>query len=385
MNVIFTCGGTGGHINPAIAVANTLKERHPDCKILFIGGEGYMEEKLVPQAGYDLKVMPAYGLERSLSFRSIRNNLQAVKSVLASIKRCKKIIKEFDADVVVGTGGYASFPALYAAKQLHIPTCVHEANAMPGLTTRMVAKWADKLLVCFPESAQYYREPEKVEVVGMPVKREFIYTKKSDAREELKLDNRPVVVSAYGSQGAKAMNEVTAELFALEQKACFPFRHIHAYGGFARDWMPEFVAKKGVDLTTCSAITMQEYIDTMPTVMAAADVIISRAGASSCSEIAASGTPCVLIPSPNVTDNHQEKNARALESQGAAVVITENECTAQRLFDEISGLLADKKRYTDMEKALYSVAVPDSAERLCAALEKLVKKKEKHNANQAKK
>ena len=385
MNVIFTCGGTGGHINPAIAVANTLKERHPDCKILFIGGEGYMEEKLVPQAGYDLKVMPAYGLERSLSFRSIRNNLQAVKSVLASIKRCKKIIKEFDADVVVGTGGYASFPALYAAKQLHIPTCVHEANAMPGLTTRMVAKWADKLLVCFPESAQYYREPEKVEVVGMPVKREFIYTKKSDAREELKLDNRPVVVSAYGSQGAKAMNEVTAELFALEQKACFPFRHIHAYGGFARDWMPEFVAKKGVDLKTCSAITMQEYIYNMPTVMAAADVIISRAGASSCSEIAASGTPCVLIPSPNVTDNHQEKNARALESQGAAVVITENECTAQRLFDEISGLLADKKRYTDMEKALYSVAVPDSAERLCAALEKLVKKKEKHNANQAKK
>ena len=385
MNVIFTCGGTGGHINPAIAVANTLKERHPDCKILFIGGEGYMEEKLVPQAGYDLKVMPAYGLERSLSFRSIRNNLQAVKSVLASIKRCKKIIKEFDADVVVGTGGYASFPALYAAKQLHIPTCVHEANAMPGLTTRMVAKWADKLLVCFPESAQYYREPEKVEVVGMPVKREFIYTKKSDAREELKLDNRPVVVSAYGSQGAKAMNEVTAELFALEQKAGFPFRHIHAYGGFARDWMPEFVAKKGVDLKTCSAITMQEYIYNMPTVMAAADVIISRAGASSCSEIAASGTPCVLIPSPNVTDNHQEKNARALESQGAAVVITENECTAQRLFDEISGLLADKKRYTDMEKALYSVAVPDSAERLCAALEKLVKKKEKHNANQAKK
>ena len=385
MNVIFTCGGTGGHINPAIAVANTLKERHPDCKILFIGGEGYMEEKLVPQAGYDLVVMPACGLERSFSPKAIRNNLEAVRSVMASVKKCKKILKEFDADVVVGTGGYASFPALYAAKQLHIPTCVHEANAMPGLTTRMVAKWADKLLVCFPESAKHYRHPEKVEVVGMPVKREFIYTRKADARAELKLDDRPVVVSAYGSQGAKAMNEVTAELFALEKKAGFPFRHIHAYGGFARDWMPEYVAKKGIDLNTCSAVTMQEYIYNMPTVMAAADVMISRAGASSCSEIAASGTPCILIPSPNVTDNHQEKNARAMEKQGAAIVIPEAECTAQRLFEEISNLLSDKEKYIAMEKALYSVAVPDSAERLCTALEKLVKKKEKPNANQGQK
>ncbi len=385
MNVIFTCGGTGGHINPAIAVANTLKERHPDCKILFIGGEGYMEEKLVPQAGYELVVLPAYGLERSLSFKAIRNNLQMLKSVLFSIKKCKQIMKDFDADVVVGTGGYASFPALYAAKQLRIPTCVHEANAMPGLTTRMVAGWVDKLLVCFPESAKHYRNPEKVEVVGMPVKREFIYTQKTDARAELKLDDRPVVVSAFGSQGAKAMNEMTAKLFALEQAAGYPFRHIHAYGGYARDWMPEYVAKQGVELENNSAITMQEYIYNMPTVMAAADVIISRAGASSCSEIAASGTPCILIPSPNVTDNHQEKNARALEAQGAAVVIPEKECTAQRLLDEMIKLIADKTRYANMEKALFAIAVPDSAERLCGVMEQLVKKKEKHNANRSKK
>ena len=385
MNVIFTCGGTGGHINPAIAVANTLKERHPDCKILFIGGEGYMEEKLVPKAGYELVVLPAYGLERSLSFKAIRNNLQMLKSVLISIKRCKQLIKDFDADVVVGTGGYASFPALYAAKQLHIPTCVHEANAMPGLTTRMVAGWVDKLLVCFPESAKHYRHPEKVEVVGMPVKREFIYTPKTDARAELKLDDRPVVVSAYGSQGAKAMNEMTAKLFALEQAAGYPFRHIHAFGGYARDWMPEYVSKQGVTLENNSAITMQEYIYNMPTVMAAADVIISRAGASSCSEIAASGTPCILIPSPNVTDNHQEKNARALEAQGAAIVIPEKECTAQRLFEEITNLLADRTRYANMEKALYAIAVPNSAERLCGVMEQLVKKKEKRNANRTEK
>lgn len=377
MNVIFTCGGTGGHINPAIAVANTLKERCPDCKILFIGGEGYMEEELVPKAGYRLAVMPAFGLERKLSVAGIRNNFRAVKSVVTAIGKCKKILREFDADVVLGTGGYASFPALYAAKQLGIPTCVHEANAMPGLTTRMVSKWADKTLVCFPESVKHYNRPEKVEVVGMPVRREFIYTQKADAKRELGLPDKPLVVTAFGSQGAKAMNEVTAKLFALEQAAGFPFQHIHAVGSFGWSWMPEYVRQQGVDLTKTAAITMQEYIYNMPTVMAAADVFISRAGASSCSEIAASGTPCVLIPSPNVTDNHQEKNARALEANGAAIVLLEKDCTPQALYDRITGLLADTQQYDAMTKALYAMAVPDSAERLCDVLEQLAKKKEK--------
>ncbi len=377
MNVIFTCGGTGGHINPAIAVANSWRERHPDSNILFIGGKGNMEEQLVPKAGYKLEVMRAFGLERRLSVSAIRNNWLAVKSVFEGIAKCKKIIKEFGADVVVGTGGYASFPALYAAKKLKVPTCVHEANAMPGLTTRLVADWVDKVLVCFPESAKHYRHPEKVEVVGMPVRREFIYTKKQDARRELGLDDKPLVVSAFGSQGAKAMNEVTGKLFRLEQDAGFPFRHIHAVGSYGWEWMPDYVARQGVDLSKTSEISIQEYIYNMPTLMAAADVVISRAGASSCSEIAASGTPSVLIPSPNVTDNHQEKNARALENQGAAVVVLEKDCTAQRLYQQIADLLADKERYAAMGRALYAMAVPDSAERLCAVMEQLAKKKEK--------
>ena len=376
MNVIFTCGGTGGHINPAIAVANIWKERHPESKILFIGGRGNMEEELVPKAGYPLEVMPAFGLERSLSPAAMKNNWRAVKSVLSAVKKCKKIIRDFDADVVVGTGGYASFPALYAAHKLKIPTCIHEANAMPGLTTRMAAKWTDKVLVCFPESVKHYQCPEKVEVVGMPVRREFIYTQKADARKELGLDEKPLVVSAFGSQGAKAMNEMTAKLFALEQKNGFPFRHIHAVGSYGWSWMSDFVKAQGVKLENCPGIQMQEYIYNMPTIMAAADVIISRAGASSCSEIAASGTPCVLIPSPNVTDNHQEKNARALEAQGGAVVVLEKDAAPQRVYEEITALLADKDRYHAMGKALYGISVPDSAERLCAVMEQLAKKKE---------
>ncbi len=371
MNVIFTCGGTGGHINPAIAVANIWKERHPDSNILFIGGKNNMEEELVPKAGYQLVVLPAYGLERGKSLQALKMNIKAVKSTLSGIRECKRIIRDFRADVIVGTGGYASFPALMAGSLLGIPTCVHESNAMPGLTTRLIADRVDKVLVCFPESKKYYRHPNRVEVVGMPVKREFIYTKKEEARRELGLDERPLIVSAFGSQGAKAMNQMTAELFALEQAMGFPFQHIHAVGSYGWGWMPDYVRSQGVDLSQNRGISMQEYIYNMPTVMAGADVVISRAGASSCNEIAASGTPCVLIPSPNVTDNHQEKNARALADNGAAVLMLEKDCNARRMMEEITSLLADKSRYNRMSKALQSMVVVDCAERLCGIMEQL--------------
>ena len=374
MNVIFTCGGTGGHINPAIAVANAWKQRYPDSNILFIGAKDRMEEKLVPAAGYRLETIPASGMRRSLSLDAIKYNLRSVKYVFQAVSRCKRIIREFKADVVVGTGGYASFPALYAASCMGIPTCVHEANAVPGLTTRMIADRASKVLTCFPESAKYYRHPEKVEAVGMPVRSEFLFTKKEDARRELGLDDRPLVVSAFGSQGAKTMNEQMAQLFAMEMRAGYPFQHIHATGSYGKDWMPELVKKQGVDLAECKGISMQEYIYNMPTVMAAADLIISRAGSASCNEIAASGTPCILIPSPNVTDNHQEKNARALSDNGAAMLILEKDCTAQALMDAITSMLGDKEGQEKMTAALQRLCVPDSAERLCDVIAQLCKK-----------
>ena len=373
MNVIFTCGGTGGHINPAIAVANAWRQRHPDSNILFIGAKDRMEEKLVPAAGYRLETIPASGMKRSFSLNALKYNLRSVKYVFQAVGQCKRIIRDFRADVVVGTGGYASFPALYAASRMGIPTCVHEANAMPGLTTRMIADRADKVLTCFPESAKYYRHPEKVVTVGMPVRSEFIFTKKETARRELGLDDRPLIVSAFGSQGAKAMNELMAQLFALEMKEDYPFQHIHATGSYGTHWMPEYVKKQGVDLSQNKGITMQEYIYNMPTMMAAADIIISRAGAASCNEIAASGTPCILIPSPNVTDNHQEKNARALSDNGAAVLMLEKDCTAQALMDEISALLEDSDRRAKMALALQKMCVLDSAERLCDIIAQLVK------------
>ena len=227
MNLIFTCGGTAGHINPAIAVAHRMKERYPDCNILFIGATGHMEEKLVPQAGFELKCLPGSGLSRRLNLAGIKKNIYAVKCVLDAVKECKRTFREFKPDAVIGTGGYASFPALYAAQSMGIPTCVHEANAVPGVTTKMAASKANRVLVAFEESRQYYKKPDMVEVVGMPVRKEFLFTTKEQARQELGLDGH-IVVSAFGSQGAKVMNETMADMMPLEQKDNFPFHHIHA-------------------------------------------------------------------------------------------------------------------------------------------------------------
>ena len=373
MNLIFTCGGTAGHINPAIAIAKMMQERYPDAKILFIGATGHMEEKLVPQAGFEVKCLPGSGLSRKLNPAGIKKNLYAVKCVLDAVKECKRTFREFKPDAVIGTGGYASFPALYAAQTMEIPTCVHEANAVPGVTTKMAANKASQVLVAFEESVQHYKHPEKVEVVGMPVRQEFLYTTKEQARKELGLSGH-VVVSAFGSQGAKVMNETMADMMALEQKDSFPFHHIHATGSFGKEWMPKRVRDNGVDYEKISALDIREYIYNMPTVLAAADVVIGRAGSATCNEIAAAGTPCILIPSPNVTNNHQEKNARVLEEGGGAVVVLEKDCSPEKMYELINSLLADEARREEMSRKLHTMVHLNSTERICDIVEALIQR-----------
>ena len=373
MNVIFTCGGTGGHINPAIAVANGVRERHPDANILFIGAKGHMEEQLVPKAGFELKCLEIAGLVRGKSFAAIKKNMATVVNTVRAVSQCKKIIREFQADVIMGTGGYACFPALMAGSMMGIPTCVHESNAMPGLTTRLLADRVSRMLICFPESASRYKNPQKLETVGMPIRKEFVFLNKKDARKELGIgEDEKVVVSAFGSLGARKMNEAIAEMLPLEQADGFPFKHIHATGKFGWEWMPDMAREKGVDLTH-PQLDLREYIYNMPTVMAAADVFISRAGASSCNEIAASGTPAILIPSPNVTDDHQTKNARVLSDRGGAVLMPEKDCTADALYAQICDILADPQRSEQMAVALRKDVILDSVDRICDILDELVK------------
>ena len=373
MNIVFTCGGTGGHIYPAIAVARMFRERQPDCKILFIGAEDGMENKIVPREGFRLETVKISNYQRRLTPAAIWHNLVTVQRMAATFSKTKRILKDFQPDVIVGTGGYASFPALKMGAKLGIPTCVHESNAVPGLTTKLVARTASRVMVSFESSREHYPEPERVLLTGTPVREEFLFAKRQEARQVLGLGDEPLVVSCWGSLGAREMNKVIAEFFRLEQEAGCPYQHIHATGSYGWRWMPDYVKERGVDLPGCSGLEMVEYLYDMPTWMAAADLVIGRAGASTLNEIAASGTPCIIVPSPNVTDNHQEKNARVLADRGAAQVIHEADCTGQTLFREAKVLLEDPARCRAMRRALLNLAVVDSAERIYGAILELAK------------
>lgn len=364
MKVIFTCGGTGGHIYPAIAVANMLRQRKPDCEILFIGAEDGMENKLVPLENFRLETLKISNYQRKLTPAAVWHNVATLLHMSGSMRKVRRIIREFDPDVIVGTGGYASFPALKMGARLGVPTAVHESNAVPGLTTRMVERSVDRIMVSFEDSRRQYTSPERVIVTGTPVREEFLYTDKAEARRQLGLGDKPLVVSYWGSLGAREMNKKIAEFMKCECRDGEPFRHIHATGSYGWRWMPEYVRELGVDLEGHPDVEMREFIYDMPLVMAAADLVICRAGAATISEAAASGTPCIMVPSPNVTDNHQEKNARVLEKHGAAIVLRESECSGETIYETAKAVLSDPERRRSMTSAAHKMAVVDAAERI---------------------
>ena len=343
MNIVFTCGGTGGHIYPAIAVARMFRERQPDCRILFIGAEDGMENKLVPREGFELQTVQISNYQRKLTPAAIWHNLVTVQRMSAAFAKTKRILQDFQPDVIVGTGGYASFPALKMGAKLGIPTCVHESNAVPGLTTKLVARTASRIMVSFDASRQHYPDPEKVLLTGTPVREEFLYAKRQQARQALGLGDEPLIVSCWGSLGAREMNKKIAQFMRCECEDGTPFHHIHATGSFGWRWMPDYVKEQGVDLAAHPALDMREYIYDMPQVLAAADLIICRAGAATIAEVCASGTPCIMVPSPNVTGNHQEKNARVLEDAGAAAVVREADCDGRSLYETAKAILSDPR------------------------------------------
>ncbi len=364
MRFVLTCGGTAGHINPALAIAGRLRELMPDCEILFIGAEGKMEMELVPREGYKIEALKITNISRGHSLEALRHNLDTLRNVAVSTHEAKRILREFKPDVVIGTGGYVCYPVLTAAHELGIPTAVHESNAVPGLTTKLLAERVDRVMVGFADSREAYHHPEKVEVTGTPVRGEFASYSKALAKKELGLDpNEPLVVSVWGSLGAAHMNKVMGELITLLD-ARREFRLIHSAGSMYFDGfmerleaaMPDF-AKFGADV--------RKYIYDMPRVMAAADLILCRAGASTLSELAYMGKPVIIVPSPNVTNNHQEKNARVLEKAGGAKVFLEGEFDAQSLLDTVRELLGDEGKLNEMSEAMRSLAVPSATDRIC--------------------
>ena len=368
--VIFTCGGTGGHISPAIAVARLLLEQEPGLQVLFVGAEDGMETDLVPRAGFPLETVRISNFQRRPTPANLIHNVRALWQIYASRRKADAIIRDFRPQVIVGTGGYASYPMLRQGAKHGIPTALHESNAVPGLTTKLVMDKVDRVMVSFEESRASYPNPDRVRVVGMPVQKAFFDADRAQARAAMGLDDRPLVVSFWGSLGAREMNKKIAQFMVRNAAAGVPFRHIHATGSYGWRWMPDYVGEQGLE--PADGIEMREYIYDMPTVMAAADLVICRAGASTIAEIAAAGKPAVFVPSPNVTDNHQEKNARILESHGGAVVLRENDCSGESLFETVQSLLGDAARLEAMGRAVQSLAVRDSAEKICSLLYELL-------------
>ena len=364
MRFILTCGGTAGHINPALAIAGRLRELMPDCEILFIGAEGKMETELVPREGYKMEALKITNISRGHSIEALRHNLNTLKNVALSTHEAKRIVREFKPDVVIGTGGYVCYPVLTAAHELGIPTVVHESNAVPGLTTKLLAERVDRVMVGFADSREAYRHPEKVEVTGTPVRGEFASYSKAQAKKELGLDpDEPLVVSVWGSLGAAHMNRIMGELITLLDSRG-EFRLIHSAGSMYFDGFMEKLEENAPDFARHGA-DVREYIYDMPRVMAAADLILCRAGASTLSELAYMGKPVILVPSPNVTNNHQEKNARVLEKAGGAKVFLEGEFDAQSLLDTVRELLGDEDKLAEMSEAMRSLAVPGATDRIC--------------------
>ncbi len=286
--------------------------------------------------------------------------------------QAKTILDEFQPDLVVGTGGYASFPVVQEAARRHIPTAVHESNAVPGLTTQALSKVVDRVMVGFEESRAHYDDPSKVVVTGTPVRGDFFNYTRQEAREKLGFDDsRPLLLSYWGSLGAEVMNQKMVDFIAKECYEGAPIRHIHGAG---RDfpWMQEELLRRGLKLGD-NGVEIREYIYDMPLVMAAADVVLCRAGASTISELTAIAKPAILVPSPNVTANHQEKNARVLSDQGAAVLLREQDCVENTLYDSAMLLLRERDRRDAMVRALNAMAVPDAGEKIYQTLLELVR------------
>lgn len=361
MNFIFTCGGTAGHINPALAVAGRLKKLMPDSEFLFIGVNGKMEMQLVPRAGYEIRGLDMTYIVRGHDLHAITHNLETVRNVARSTREAKKIIRDFAPDAVIGTGGYICYPVLMAAHELHIPTFVHESNAVPGLTTKLLADRVDRVMLGFEESRQYYRHPERVTVTGTPVRGEFDLFTKQAARSELGLvDGEKLVLSVWGSLGAEHMNKIMGELME-KLDGTQGFRLVHAAGSLYYPRLTEQLKEKNLEK---NGVELREYIHDMPRLMAAADLILCRAGASTISELSYMGKPVVMVPSPNVTNNHQEKNARVLEHAGGAEVLLEGEFDADSLLELVNSLLRDEQRLADMGQAMQTLAVRDACQRI---------------------
>ena len=349
MRAIFAAGGTAGHINPALAIADKVKSVFPETEILFVGTPSGMEARLVTKAGYNFTAVEMAGFQRRISVRNIGRNFKAAYCYLISAKmKVRKILKDFKPDVVIGTGGYVTGTVLGQAAAMGIKTVTHESNSYPGMATKMLAKKADKVLLATEDAKKHLNTDERCVVTGNPLRSNNPIEERESARKRLGLPDGFTVLSFGGSLGANRITEAVAELIAWEGKKG-GINHIHSYGGKGKELFYDALDSSGAVEDKTRHI-FKDYIDNMYTCMCAADLIISRAGAMTVTELTAIGRPAILVPYPNATENHQYYNALTLSNAHAAILIEDKDLTRARLVDEVSKLFADRQRLELMEE-----------------------------------
>ena len=363
MHILFAGGGTAGHINPALAVAGYIKKHHPDYKISFIGTKKGMESRLVPLAGYDFYTIDVAGFQRKITVKNIIRNIDAVCKVITSSSASRKLLKNLKPDVVVGTGGYVCGPVLREAAKLNIKTAVHEANAYPGVTIKMLAPLVDSVMLAMSDAEKNLKCKNPPVITGNPIRSQLTEITKAEARQRLSIpSDAKVVLSFGGSLGAKCINN--AMLYSVKQVVDnngFYILHGTGKNGYT-DFMSS--AKQAGYSEDNEKIKIYEYIDNMDVLMAAADVVVCRAGAMTVNEIQVCGKPAVLIPSPYVAENHQFHNAMSLKRIGAAELIEEKNLSGELLYSTLKSMLYDDETLSEMSEKAKNSAITDADARI---------------------
>lgn len=373
MRVLIAAGGTAGHVNPALAIAKEIEKHCPGAEIHFAGRKKGMEYGLVTKAGYPFHHIEVNGIQRKLTLRNVARNVKAMYHLALSAPCAAAILRKVQPDLVIGAGGYVSGPVVQTAAKKGILTAIHEQNAFPGITNKILAKSVDLVFAAMPDAVERLGPAAKGKtfVVGNPVREAMWNIDRTAARKALGAkDGQIVVVSFGGSLGAQRLNEAVAELAVWELKER-DFLHIHATGSIEKKDFAVLAKKLKID--NDARFQIREYIEDMPSMLAAADLVISRAGALTLAEISAVGRAAVLIPSPNVAENHQYYNAMQLEKLGAARVLEEKNLGQGALRKTVDEITQSQASLMEMGAKARALAQPDSLEKIWTHLEQLLK------------
>ena len=368
MRYLITGGGTGGHIYPALAIANEIKKRHKNAEILYVGTEKGLEKELVPKEGFAFKTIRVKGMPRKIN----KEAFIAIKELLCGINDAKKIIRDFKPNVVIGTGGYVCGPVVYMASKKKIPTLIHEQNAFPGVTNKILSRYVNKVAVTFDESKRYFKHPNRVTNTGNPIRSEILQINKEEAYKALNINKSlPFILSFGGSGGQRKLNEAMYYMIK-EEVMNEDIQIIHVTGKRFYDDFMKKLSKEEISLN--NNIRVLPYFYDIPKGINLADLVITSSGAITLAEISAVGVPSILIPKSYTAENHQEYNARAFEEKGASIVMLEDDLSGRELSRIINEVLRDRKKLSVMAANSKKLGKIDAAERIVNLIDELTEK-----------